>query len=458
MFLTFGEIQNSSITNITDASPTDPTFAGYIMEAVQRLITRGDWMGTVVPIRTCINRGCCVWPREVDHIRKIADCGGTIPLHGMFYDFLPWRDRRYHGEGFWRGSVGRRNIVNRGFSATYQDIPGDGYFVRMYVEAPEDYGKTLTIFGVDNSNQPLRTRNIDGITWSEGLVLTAQYPYAQTPVYIRRIDRIIRDSTQCNSTLFAVGNVSVSTYQFGFLYNIDTGANVSVTIDGLPGAQSINLGGEATPSSNVIGSVWNYDQQQWVPIVARGQPGFYYIDFNQPAQNTNLGGQVYCPTTLQFENLIARGAQGAQFLEPGTFAAQNTSTTNEFPLAEYQPSETNPRYVKQQVHLPCCPAPSGQGIVAGQNPPASVVALVKLRQIMPVNPNDIIVIQSIPAIKMAVQAIIAGEAGEIQQEEAFMQKAINELNRELQDWLPNDQIPVSLGEVNNTRIGRTKMF
>lgn len=458
MFLTYGECQQSNISNITSASPSDPQFAAYIYEAVIRLLSRGDFVGTVVPIRTCINRGCVTWPREIDHVRKIADCKGTIPLHGMFYDFLPWRDRRYHGEGFWRGSVGRRNIVNRGFSATYQDMPGDGYFVRMYVEVPEDYGATLTIFGVDNANQPLRTRNVDGITWSEGITLTAQYPYAQTTVYIRRIDRIIRTATQGNATLFAVGNVSVNTYQFGFLYNIDTGTNVSITIDGLAGSQSINLGGEATPSPYVIGSVWNYDQQQWVPIVARGQPGFYYIDFNQPAANTNFGGQVYCPTTMQFENLIARGAPGMQYLEPGTFAAPNTTTTNMFPLAEYQPSETNPKYVKQQVHLPCCAAPSGRGIVPGVEHPTSIVALVKLRQIMPVNPNDIIVIQSIPAIKMAVQAIIAGEAGEIQQEEAFMQKAINELNRELEDWLPADQIPIALGELNNTRIGRMKAF
>jgi hypothetical protein len=449
MYLTFNEVKQSSIANITSASPDDPQFGQYIQEAVKRLLTRGDWAGTVVPIHTCVSRGCVVWPRYVDHVRRITTCRGNIPLHGMFYDFLDWRDRKYHRDDFWIGGGGRRNCVNKGWSPVFQDIPGDGYFVRMYVEAAEDYGSTLTLFGVDNNNQPLRTRNIDGLTWSDGWVLTAQYPYAQTTGVVRRIGRVVRESTQCNATLFAVGNVSVNTYQFGFLYNIDTGITVSVTIDGLPGSQSINLGGEATPSSNTIGSVWNYDQNAWVPIVARGQPGFYYIDFGQPAQNTNLGGQVYNPTTLQFENIIARGPQGSQYLEVGTFAAPNTSTTNMFPLAEYEPSDTNPKFLKQELHLPCC---NGNSFSNG------VVALVKLRQIQPVNPNDIIIIPSIPALKLGVQAVIANEAGEIQQEQAYILAAVEQLNRELEDWCPLDQVPVSFGELGHTRIGQTKMF
>jgi hypothetical protein len=450
MFLTFQEVIDSNIPNITSASPGDPQFGLYIQQAAKLLLPRGDWAGTVVPVHTCVNRGCVVWPRHVDHVRCIANCKGGIPLHGMFFDFLDWRDRKYHHEDFWIGGGGRRNCVNKGFSPVYQDIPGDGYYARYYVEAPEDYGSTITLFGVDCNGQALRTRNIDGITWSDGWTLVAQSPWAQTASTVRRIDRVVREATQCQSTLYAVGSTQVSAPPFGYLFNLDTGLNVSLTIDGLPGSQSINLGGENTPSANVTNFVWNYDLNQWVPIVARGQNGFFYVDFDQPAQGTLMSGQAFNPTTSQFENIIARGQIGAQYLELGTFPAPTVSADVLYPLAQYEPSDTNPRFVKQELHLPC----------AGNNQsfPHGVIALVKLRQIKPVNPNDIIVIQSLEALESAVQAVVAGEAGEIQQKQGYILAACEQLNRELEDWCPNEQIPVSLGELNHTRIGRSKMF
>jgi hypothetical protein len=462
MFTLFSEVQNSNIANVTSCSPSDPQFGGYVQEAAKRLLARGDWVGTVVPIRTCVQRGCLVWPRYVDHVRRIADCRGNIPLHGMFFDFLDWHDQKWQSQSYWDGlhAGHRRNCINKGFTPVFQDILGEGRYVQMNIEVPEDIGATCTLIGVDNNNQRLRTRNVDGMTWSDGWTLTAttQNQSPQTSGFVRRIDRVIKSPTQGNMTLWGVNSAVVSTYQFGYLYNIDTGQNVSLTIDGLPGSQSLNLGGFTTPGSAAIGFLWNADLNSWAPVVARGT-GPFYLDFNQPAANSNYGGQAYNPTTMQFEQLVVRGAPGAQYIEIGTAFAPNSTGNYLEPIAEYEPSETNPKYVKQELHMGCQLNLSPGGTPPGVNPSRSVVALVKLRQIQPVNPNDIIVIQNLQALKLAVQAVVAGEANEFQEEQECMLAAVQELNRELEDWLPIEQIPVAMGELGHAyRIGQTKCF
>jgi hypothetical protein len=332
MFLTFKEVKDSSIANVTAANPDDPQFAIYIIEAVRRLQMRGDWAGTVVPIHTCISRGCVVSPRIVDKVRKIADCRGTIPQHGMFYDFLDWRQHHWHSDDYWVGlgwRQGRRNIVQKGWSPVFQDIMGPGRYLRLYNDVAEDVGKNLTVFGIDNNGQPLRTRNTDGQTWSDGMTLTAGLPYAQSNVMPLRIDRIIKDLTQGALRLFA----------------FNTAADV---------------------------------------------------------------------------------------LEP---------------VAEYEPSDTNPKFLKQEFHDLC-----QHGGTRG------VVALVKLKQLPLISDNDVVIIPSIPGLKLMVQAIVAGEANERAQEGELTLASVETMNRELEDWLPVSEIPVDLGELGHADcIGQQRM-
>ena len=204
--LTYYDIQTSSVAKVAGVNPASSDFADIVNEAIRRLLRRGDWPGTVVPMQTCVRRGCVVWPRYVGQIRKLNwcrrswSCGGerVVPLHNLWYQFM--NPQGYHSEfGHRHGDLA---ALDKGRSPTYNTIFGDGRLVRAYPSTPEDIGQTLTIYGLDNGNQPLRTNNLDG-TWSEGITITLGSPFGSTAGYVRSIERVRKDPTQGQVFLYA---------------------------------------------------------------------------------------------------------------------------------------------------------------------------------------------------------------------------------------------------------------
>lgn len=472
MFITFDEIGNSSISNITSASPTDPQFALYIQEAISRLTSRGDWPGTVVPMRTCVINGCIVWPRHVAAVRKMADCNGNFPIHGMFYDFLDWRNRDWYRDDYWYGLGwrGRRNMVQKGWSPVFTEPCGNATQLRLYNQYTEDIGATLTVFGKDNYGNRLRTRNVDGITWSDGLILTAQAPWCQSPGYVAHIERVIKTSTQGNLSLFGASSQTPALTMFaGYVYNVDDGSYVSITIVMSPlGYPTLQFNMAYPPNiAQTIGYFYNYDMGSWQNVVAHGTPGNYYLEFGGAQSPFNVyGTQVWNPDLQVWQSIVLRNTvQSAQYLDindpaalPPTTVPASAITVQLQPLAEYEPSETNPKFVKMQLH---------DGRTCWQNSPGTpgskrghtVTALVKLKQLPLIAPSDIVIIQSIPAIKLMVQGIVAGEGGDQKGEAEYTLRAVEQLNRDLEDWIPDEQIPVDLGELGHANsIGRQRCF
>lgn len=212
--LTLSEVQQSSIVNVAGKCATSFEFTQIINEATRRLLRRGDWAGTVVPIHICVRNGCLVTPRYVGSVRKLNTCHARLQPHNLWYNFIAdrdWNNGRWGGfgdAGYWGGRAldGHGALNSNGQACCYNDIPGDGWYVRAYARCADDYGKTVTIFGVDNGNQPLRRDNLDG-TWSDGAVITlgssGQNPnYGSTSVLVRRIDRVVKDVTQCQVMLY----------------------------------------------------------------------------------------------------------------------------------------------------------------------------------------------------------------------------------------------------------------
>lgn len=470
MLLTFQEVMDSEVSNVTSSSPDDPQFALYVKEAVTRISMRGDWPGLVVPIRTCVRDGCITWPRHVQHVRKIADCRGQFPMHGMFYDWLDWRNRSWYSDGYWdgldRGWRARRNIVNQGWSPVFSNVCRCGQYVRMYHQYAEDLGATVTIFGLDGAGNRLRTRNTDGITWSDGVTLTAQFPYAQTPVLVSHIERGVKSKTQGNLTLFAVAQSTASTAFLGYVYNVDNSTWVSLTIvmSGL-GFPTLQLGIANPPvQGQNIGLLYNYDLGVWQNVVAHGATGGYYLEFGgTPSASAVEGTSAFNVDLQAWQSIVLRGtAQNAQYLDindPNAVAPTTTYTLQG--VAEYEPSETNPRYAKMQLHAGIRAGRVGEVILPGQTCMREVVALVKLRQLPISSPNDLVVLppEALPALKEMVQAITAGESSDANSKGNFTLSSIEMMNRILEDWMPDEQIPVMLGEMGRcSYIGRQQCF
>lgn len=326
--LTLDQIRNSTVANIAGFSPTSAQFTALVNEAVQRLVTRGDWSDTVVPIRVCVRKGAVVWPRYVRQLRgkHIYSCSKRVPIHNMWFDFMSGMEARG-----WRGCCGSRvNIITQNRVPWFSDIMGEGRTIRVYPISTADVGKKLILFGEDNNGQPLRTLSSDNVTFTDGYTLTIASPYAATTVNVRRIDRVIKDVTNAEARLYA---------------------------------------------------------------------------FN-----------------------------ASSLLED---------------VALYAAGETNPAYLKTDLHVPTCSDCAEL---------KSVVALVKLQHIDAVSGNDVLVVSSIPAIKDMVQSIRFSEAGDVGNAEKFEMKAVNTLNQQLHDDYPEDETPVDLAELANTSVGQMACF
>lgn len=211
--LTFLDLQQSSIINVSSVTPSSDAFRLLINDAVRQLMRRGDWPGSIQPMYLCLNRGCVVWPREVGQIRRLNLCNQQVHVENQWYQYLPWDGKRWDGScgswsgtsyGSWAGSS--LTAVGQGRSPVFQDVLGDGRTIRAYPESSLDIGKTLTLFGTDNGNQPLVTKGTGA--WNDGITTTLALPYSTftvlgSQVNVRAINRIRKDVTKARVRLYA---------------------------------------------------------------------------------------------------------------------------------------------------------------------------------------------------------------------------------------------------------------
>jgi hypothetical protein len=162
---------------------------------------RGDWVGTVVRIQVCAKNGCVVFPRFTGQIRKVNLCSSPIAMRNLWWDFLSF-DPKLTSSCTGTSCYTELGMVYYGKTPVYDDVRGDGRLIRAYARCQADYGKTLTIFGLDENDQPLMHKNTLG-EWVQGVVITMGSPYGSTSVFVRRIERILRDETECPVDVFA---------------------------------------------------------------------------------------------------------------------------------------------------------------------------------------------------------------------------------------------------------------
>jgi len=209
MPLTLQQIQGSAFQTAAGVCTNTRDFYDIVNEVVPRLMERGDWPGTIVPIRVCVRQGCVTWPRYVGKVRKINQCRGDIKVQSVWHEFLEhsYSDREIYGWGSWCRE--ERNMTAQYRACTYNDVPGPNCTIRIYPLVPEDVGATVTIFGVDNNQQPLMTDNGDG-TYSQGITITAalQFGSSSNPFFVSRIDRVVKSVTQSNLPMYAYDTVN----------------------------------------------------------------------------------------------------------------------------------------------------------------------------------------------------------------------------------------------------------
>ena len=112
--------------------------------------------------------------------------------------------------------------------------------------------------------------------------------------------------------------------------------------------------------------------------------------------------------------------------------ALDPATNTLFDLAVYQPSETNPNYARYYLNG------MNRGCHTGCT--VGVLALIKLAYIPVEVDSDLVLIGNLRALKFAIQSIKASEAGNDGAATEFELKAIRELNLELANDQPDNQV------------------
>lgn len=199
--LSLKDCQTSQFNTAAGGCVTSPEFFELLNDTVDELMRRGDWPGTLVPIRVCVRNGCVTWPRYVGEVRKINLCTSSAPVQNVWHQFME------HGQGHrgiygWNSWCAGETKMQMQFRApTYNDIYQSYSTVRVYPMVQQDAGATVTLFGLDQYNQPLKEL-VDG-EWRDGVTITVANPFGSTSVFVNRIDRVVKSVTQGKLNMYS---------------------------------------------------------------------------------------------------------------------------------------------------------------------------------------------------------------------------------------------------------------
>ena len=196
--LIYSQLKAGVCKRVAASCPNSQTFLDQANAAVRQLMNRGDWWGTVQPMRFCLQGTSFVLPRFVASVLALNRCGSAMQMANLWYEFEHFDD--WHrcaakccnaGQPWTAGPAaitnGTTNILNQ--------IPqGDLNYVRFYATQTPDYGKTVTVYGLDSNGQVVFSQHPDG-TIQQGIVLTLAQPYVQSTIQFSKIFRVVKDIT-----------------------------------------------------------------------------------------------------------------------------------------------------------------------------------------------------------------------------------------------------------------------
>ena len=135
----------------------------YINQACRRLLHKGLWAGAYGRFTIHTVGGCITWPRQIETIEAVADCCGVGTVRNQWFEF------QETGYGLLNGNqvcVGKQ-LIDRGTVVSYRDMSGGlNSYLRVYPGDASDVGKTITLQGVDQNGQWIRTQS--GGAWIDG--------------------------------------------------------------------------------------------------------------------------------------------------------------------------------------------------------------------------------------------------------------------------------------------------
>lgn len=191
VMLTFYDCQTDrGIVAAAHCDPTSDEFAERLNEAARRLMDYGDWWATVDKLVVPSYNNTIVWPYYVGTPLALRDYRGPMVMRSEWANFIPFdREDWKHIGGCYPNCREYRcelTITDVGTSPVRQNIPaGMSNYILFYPRNPLDKGRTVTIFGIASTGQPV----------SETLVMPhpALDPFVASTNKYQRILRVLKD-------------------------------------------------------------------------------------------------------------------------------------------------------------------------------------------------------------------------------------------------------------------------
>lgn len=194
MKLTLGDIK-SNIAKILSMASTDSRVLGYINEAQQRLMYKGNWPGTYVRYAIKNSNGLITWPRQLETIESVIVKETPGVIRNEWFEFLE------SGPGLLDSSDGDAlTLLDRGQAVTFSDIDGAESKVRVYTTVTADAGLRVLLQGYDDNGDWIRTLE-DG-SYIDGEYVTLTSSYVDTNAKFIAIAGVQKPATEGNVKVY----------------------------------------------------------------------------------------------------------------------------------------------------------------------------------------------------------------------------------------------------------------
>jgi hypothetical protein len=208
--LTLKQVKNSTVANVASCNPNDQQFIDFVNDAVRMLLDLGGdsgWWGTVVAMDGLVSGGRLTWPFKIDSVLAFNVNDRPVDVANFWYSFVPnygcfagrMRDPDFLGE-CWGGGCGRDVLE---FSGTQAMFSGPSlvnpFSIQVTADNPADYGKTVTIYGLDTNGQDVYSNQFDGTANAavsqRGVKLTLAAVAPVTPNVFQTVTEVAKDLT-----------------------------------------------------------------------------------------------------------------------------------------------------------------------------------------------------------------------------------------------------------------------
>lgn len=210
MRLTLGDVR-VQVARVLGVVPADTRVVLYVNEAIERLLPKGKWVGTVQRYKLCTTDSCITWPRQIETIEAFALCRVPGTVRNGWYEFDG------NGYGILESCDCNGNqLIDRDEAVCFEDMKGTDHKIRVTAVVTEDSGARILLQGYDENNEWIRTQ--DGGLWVDGEYVAINTTGTLTTKIFTVLTGVQKPTTNGPVRLFdynptAVTNIPIAFYE-----------------------------------------------------------------------------------------------------------------------------------------------------------------------------------------------------------------------------------------------------